>query len=60
MLTSSFVLLSPEYEEVFFRRYNKRPKFIPVGFIPNNTLPPQIINLREESRVWIRNPKVKT
>jgi len=53
------MLLSPQYEEEYVRRYGKQPKFIPVDFVSNHFLPRGIEVRRNYSRVWIKNAKSK-
>lgn len=59
LISKSYVLLSPEYEEEFQKRYGKQPRFIPTDFVSNNRLPAGINSVVEFSRKWMANPKLK-
>lgn len=58
-VTDNFILLTPEYEKEYERRYGKQPKFIPVDFITNSFIPPIVYSRSFMSRTWTSNPKYK-
>jgi len=59
MISKSYVLLSPEYEEEYEKRQGRQPKYIPTDFISNKSIPVIIQSLYDYSRTWMKNPKYK-
>lgn len=52
-----YILLSPEYENVYEEMYGRQPKFIPTGFRDNSD---SIIKPKHSfSRIWIKNSKYR-